>query len=398
MTGIGTIVVAGLLFILVAGAASWSYLRRKNMHIWLPAYLRRAVRGKAQPDGLQHVIFCFVDHFEPRWRKADYELERARMTRWCREHRKVCHGHVDADGRPPRHTYFFPEEEYRPEHIRDLVELCREGYGEIEVHLHHDNDTADGLRAKLRGFTKTLVEEFGALPVLPGTRRAAWGFIHGNWALDNSRPDGRQCGVDDELTVLAEEGCYADYTLPSAPEVTQTSTVNSIYYATDDPRSGKSHDTGTPVRVGGKPEGHLMIVQGPLGLNWRWRKFGVLPRIENGDVSKTSPPRPDRTDLWVETGIHVEGRPEWIFVKVHTHGLQEPNMDVLLGPQADELFRDLETRYNDGKRYALHYVSSREMYNMIKAAEMGCTGNPYDYRDLVVPAPTFAPTAAARSA
>jgi hypothetical protein len=337
-------------------------------------------------------MFCFVDHFEPRWGQADYERERERMRQWCERYPRLCEGHRDADGRPPRHTYFFPEEEYRPEHLRDLVDLCRADFGEVEIHLHHDNDTAAGLRAKLQSFTTTLLSEFGALPILPDTRRPAWAFVHGNWALDNSRPDRRWCGVDDELTVLAEEGCYADFTLPSAPDGTQTRTINSIYYATDDPAQAKSHDTGARVRVGGTAEGHLMIVQGPLGLNWRWRKYGVMPRIENADVRRTNPPRPDRTDLWIRTGIHVEGRPEWVFVKVHTHGLQDKDIDTLLGPATDALFTDLERRYNDGKRYVLHYVTAREMYNIIKAAEAGRQGNPNDYRDFVVPAPTFVPT------
>jgi hypothetical protein len=369
-----------------------SSLIRRRVFDWLPSYVRGLVARRPRHDGPVHVMFCFVDHFEPRWGRADYATERERVRRWCEGYPRLCAGHVDADGKPPRHTFFFPEEEYRPEHMRDLVDLCRAGYGEIEIHLHHDRDTSSGLRTKLRSFTRTLVEELGALPIDPRTGRAAWAFVHGNWALDNSRPDGRWCGVDDELTVLSEEGCYADFTLPSAPDSTQTRTINSIYYATDDPRRPKSHDYGTPVAVGGVPVGHLMIVQGPLGLNWRWRKYGFMPRIENADVRKSSPPRPDRTDLWIRTGIHVQGRPEWTFVKVHTHGTQEHDMDTILGPATDALFRDLERRYNDGVRYVLHYVTAREMYNIIKAAEAGRRGDPGQYRDFVVPPPTFTPT------
>ncbi len=392
MSGYTLIGLVVLVLVVAAFGAAWRYLRRRNMLLWLPAYCRGLWRRPAPHAGPKHVMFCFVDHFEPRWGRADYEQETKRMRRWCEGYPRLCANHRDADGLPPRHTYFFPEEEYRPEHLRDLVTLCRAGYGEIEIHLHHDNDTAAGLRSKLQGFTKILLENFGALPVMPDTGRAAWAFVHGNWALDNSRPDRRWCGVDDELTVLAEEGCYADFTLPSAPDGTQTRTINSIYYATDDPAHAKSHDTGTPVRVGGKAEGHLMIVQGPLGLNWRWRKLGIMPRIENADVRRSSPPRPDRTDLWVRTGIHVVGRPEWVFVKVHTHGLQDNDIDTLLGPPTDAMFRDLETRYNDGANYVLHYVTAREMYNIIKAAEAGRQGDPNDYRDFVVPAPSFVAT------
>jgi hypothetical protein len=143
------------------------------------------------------------------------------------------------------------------------------------------------------------------------------------------------------------------------------------------------------VRAGGSPSGHLMIVQGPLGLNWRWRKFGIVPRIENADIRRSSPPRPDRTDLWIRSAIHVEGQPNWIFVKVHTHGTQENDVDTLLGPATDALFTDLESRYNDGRRYRLHYVTARETYNIIKAAEAGCGGDAGRYRDFLIPAPTF---------
>jgi hypothetical protein len=364
-------------------------LLKRRVFDWLPGVILGKLKRRPADVLPVHVMFCFVDHFEPRWGNADYETERARMRRWCDDYPRLCDGHRDADGKPPRHTFFYPEEEYRPEHMEDLVGLCSEGYGEVEIHLHHDNDTSEGLRGKLRGFVSTLQNDYGALPTHPKTGQAAWAFVHGNWALDNSRPDGRWCGVNDELTVLAEEGCYADLTLPSAPDPTQTRTVNSIYYATDDPAHPKSHDTGIAVRVNGQESGHLMIIQGVLGLNWRWRKYGVIPRVENSDVRRSSPPRPDRTDLWVRTGIHVEGRPEWVFVKVHTHGTQEGDIDTLLGPPVDAMFSDLETRYNDGENYVLHYVTAREMYNIIKAAEAGQTGSPGDYRDYLIPAPTF---------
>lgn len=364
-------------------------LARRRVFVWLPGYLRRLARGRPRHAGPLHVIFCFVDHFEPGWGGADVDQQRARVRRWCERYPRLCEGHRDADGRPPRHTFFFPDDEYRPEHLRDLAELCRAGYGEIEVHVHHDRDTADGLRARLRTFVRALDHDHGAVPVAPATGRPAWAFVHGNWALDNSRPDGRWCGVDDELTVLAGEGCYADFTLPSAPDVTQTRTVNSIYYATDDPARGKSHDRGEPVRVGGAPRGDLVIVQGPLALNWRRRKHGVLPRIENGEIRATNPPLRDRVDLWVRTHVHVAGRPEWVFVKVHTHGAPERETDTLLGPAADAMFRDLETRYNDGRRHVLHYVTARELYNIVKAAEAGLGGDPGRYRDFRIPSPTF---------
>jgi hypothetical protein len=284
-------------------------------------------------------------------------------------------------------TFFYPEEEYRAEHLDALAALCRAGYGEIEVHLHHDHDTEAGLREKIERFVQRLHDRHGALPVDPRSGRPVFGFIHGNWCLDNSRADGRWCGVNNELQVLRDLGCYADFTLPSAPSETQTRKINSLYYATDDPLRPKSHDSGVDVRVGGTPSGDLLILQGPLAMNWRRRRWGLVPRIENGDVRAASPPTAERVDLWVRQHVHVAGRPEWVFVKVHTHGAQERDMPALLGPPVERMFEHLERRYNDGRRHVLHYVNSREMFNIVKAAEAGRGGNPNDYRNFVLPKP-----------
>lgn len=377
-----------LLLLVAASAVVWLELRRKHIHVWLGNWLRQRRPVVPEGAGPVHVMFCFVDHFEPKWGRPSRTVEDERVRTWCERYRALASRHVDADGVHPQHSFFYPEEEYEPEHLQALSELCTQGFGEIEVHLHHDHDTADGLREKITRFGRVLHERHGALVPHP-TRadRLAFGFIHGNWALDNSRHDGRWCGVNNELQVLAELGCYADFTLPSAPSDTQTPKVNSLYYATDDPLRPRSHDDGTDVAVGGHPSGDLLILQGPLALNWRNRKWGLMPRTENSDVRASSPPSPQRTDLWVQQHIHVKGRPEWLFIKVHTHGAQERDMDSLLGAPAESLYSDLERRYNDGRRHVLHYVSAREMFNIVKAAEAGRTGNPHQYRDFLLPPP-----------
>ncbi|NLA67577.1 MAG: hypothetical protein GX856_04925 [Gammaproteobacteria bacterium] len=381
-----TVLAVAIVVLLLAGAGLLVLLlRSRNMQHWILPYLRRRL-----PDAggrTRHVMFCFVDHFEPMWKGADAATQAARVDRWCRDYRAMASKHRDADGRPPQHSFFYPAEEYAPEHLDKLAALCADGFGEIEVHLHHNDDTEDNFRRQMSAFCRTLNERHGALPRDPETGEPRFAFIHGNWCLDNSRADGKWCGLDNELVLLRELGCYADFTLPSAPSETQTRTVNSLYYATDDPAKPRSHDTGTPMRVGGAASGDLLVMQGPLALNWRDRRFGLVPRIENSDVRRTSPPTPERVDLWVRTGVHVEGRPEWVFVKVHTHGAQETDMDTLLGAPVDAMHDYLEREYNDGSRNVLHYVTAREMYNIAKAAEAGHEGDPSRFRDFVLPPP-----------
>ena len=62
-------------------------------------------------------------------------------------------------------------------------------------------------------------------------------------------------------------------------------------------------------------------------------------------------------------------------------------MDTLLGEAAHAMHSHLERAYNDGTNYVLHYVTARETYNIIKAAEAGKSGNPHAYRDFILPPP-----------
>ena len=342
----------------------------RQMHIWIGESIRRAIgRSPKMGSELMHIFVAITDHFEPAWQRPSYEQECARVETWVRRYPVMTAKHRDADGRCPQHTFFYPEEEYRPEHLDKLARLCQAGLGDVEIHLHHDHDTEEGLREKLLRFKMILHERHGLLHRNDQTGEIEYGFIHGNWALDNARKDGKWCGVNNELIVLRETGCYADFTLPSAPSDTQTRKINSIYYAVDDPLRPKSHDTGIEVEVGKAPAGDLMIIQGPLALNWSSRKWGILPRIENGELSSDNPPTPRRIDRWIRQHIHVKGRPHWIFVKLHTHGAQEQNFETLLGQPMDAMLSYLETVYNDGQRYRLHYVTAREMYELIRAAE-----------------------------
>lgn len=355
---------------------------RKQMFVWLPSYIKRTFSGKSSENGTRHIIFSLVDHFEPNRGRAGYDRQVKRLDTWIKEHQKIAIKHRDSHSKYPQHTFFYPEEEYSKEHLDKIAQVCRNGFGEVEIHLHHDNDTAEGLTQKLISFKDKLLQH--GLLSKDKDGETAYSFIHGNWALDNSRNDGRWCGVNNELSVLKKTGCYADLTLPSAPSDTQTSKINSIYYATGRPGKSKSHNVGIDVEVGKEADGDLMIIQGPLALNWKKRKFGIFPRIENSDITVANPPTKDRVDLWIKQNIVVKGKSNWVFVKVHTHGLKDENLKKVFFENLDAMYSYLESDYNDGLKFRLHYTSSREMYNIIKAAEDGKDGNPSDYRDYIL--------------
>ena len=355
-----------------AGAAGlYAGLRRRNLHLWLPgAILNSRATSLTADDGRQDVYIAVCDHFEPEWGKPEKSVAVERAERWRREYPRQFGQFQDSSGRPPQHTFFYPADEYAPEYLDSIAELCRAGYGDVEVHLHHDHDTADNLRHTLLDFTKTLHERHGLLRRDPITGAIVYGFIHGNWALCNSRPDGRWCGVNEEIDILRETGCYADFTLPSAPSATQTSTINSIYYARNIPGQAKSHNRGTRAAVGQlPPSDSLLMIQGPLLLNWRSRKAGLIPRIENGDLTAANPPTWERFQLWRKAGVQVAGAPGKLFVKLHTHGCKPSNSEMWLGGAADAFHVELarQTKQNPGFRY--HYVTAWEMAQLVHKLE-----------------------------
>lgn len=358
----------------------------RNSLNWAPSLIRRGLTSLPSPrhqPRLVHIVFCFADHFEPKWQNANQDTERERVNRWVKIYPKLAFAHKDSDGISPKHTWFYAAEQYSPRHLEELSKLCSLNLGEIEVHLHHSNDTQEGFRQKLEK-AKLEFSQHSALVTQSDPAEVAFAFIHGNFALNNSGESPQLCGVNSELRILGQAGCFADFTLPSAPHETQTSKVNSIYYAKDIPGKRKSHDRGVDVRVGREKTGDLMLIQGPLALNWRLRKWGILPRIENGCILGNNPGTPSRVDLWVQQHMHVQGRPEWIFIKIYCHGAQENDMDALLGGGAGRMYSYLEAKYRDGERYKLHYVTAREMFNIVKAAEAGMEGNPDMYRDYLI--------------
>ena len=293
----------------------------RNIHLWLPSYIKRHFRANNnswRKASRLHILFSICDHFEPFWNWADMNTASRRVGTWIEKYPDIASRHVDCLGSPPRHTFFYPIEEYDRDLMAKVAGLCHGGLGEVEVHLHHDNDTGERLREILVSYKKMLAEEHGLLSVSRFNQETRYAFIHGNWALDNSAPDGKWCGVNNEIDILQETGCYADFTMPSAPSDTQTSTVNSIYYAIDRPDSPKSHDSGNPAVAGLSGQKGLLCIQGPLCLDFRSRKFGILPRIENGALTEDLQAGVDRVNRWIRQHVCVMGRPDVIFVKVYT--------------------------------------------------------------------------------
>jgi hypothetical protein len=254
-------------------------------------------------------------------------------------------------------SFFYPEEEYRP-HLLDALAAFRErGIGDVEIHIHHDGEGEAHFLEHMAGFADTLHTRHGLLRKRDG--RLTFGFIHGNWCLDNSRPDGRWCGLNNEITLLQRLGCYADFTMPCGPAPMQASLMNAIYWAVDDPARPKSYDSGVLAEAGRPGPGQaLLMVPGPFAV----RFAGWKPKIEIGDIAGQIPVDDARADSWFQAAP-VLGQDQ--FFKFFAHGTQERHSRAFFSGMLDDLFSRLKA-HAARREMEIYFVSAWDMFLAIE--------------------------------
>jgi hypothetical protein len=359
------------------------------------AYARRVLPTvtlhglRAPASGPVHLVFALADHFEPAfdptsgYKRVPRPEQLRRVEVWAREYPKVIEDLRDHDGHPLVHTYFYPAEQYDEELVEMLADHCHAGWGETEVHLHHgmfEPDTAENTRRQLTEFRDQLAFRHGCLSVADGSTQPKYSFVHGNFALANSA-GGLFCGVDSEMQILAETGCYADFTMPSSLwHPAQTAKVNSVYECQMPLNQVAPQRKGLDLAVGRVPQTWPLMIQGPLVTDLGSTVRSAKPVIENGAITGSAPMTLHRLRLWKKAQVRVQGRPDWLFIKLHCHSMDPTQKDVVLGAA----FRKFLEQFVNGaaeRKETLHFVTAREMTNILLAACDGRDGQPGDYRD-----------------
>jgi hypothetical protein len=361
-----------LLLILYIGGVTWRFIDKKH-YIWFGDFVRWEFTPAPPVEGPRHLLVFYTDHFEP-------ASHLNRVQRWETDFPRLALKHRDHEGRPQQHTWFYPAEQPIDANLEGLQRLVAGGFGEVEVHLHHGNDTYQTLERKLQDGL-TYFQRFGFARTIDG--KTSWGFVHGNFALDNADGRASRCGVNEELTLLRANGAYADFSFPAVWNTSQPKFVNVIYEAQDDPQP-KSYDRQFPFQA--RPSDRLPIFTGPLTAYLTLDPLRAFYKVEDANVHPTVPMTPERVDQWVRANIHVPGRPEWVFIKMwgHAASSDEEVADNVPGGTFERALERLEQHYNDGHSYVLHYVTAREAYNVARAAAAGRSGDPTQYYDYEV--------------
>ncbi len=332
----------------------------RHAEIWLAPYMMDRLRKAAWPGKPKRAWVAIADHFEPLGMGASLETALGRIVRWREKWPLIAdEAPYDSAGQRPQYSFFYPQEEYRRELLDGLAEIVRLGIADVEVHLHHDHEQRDLFIGKVTDYCRRLSYDHGLLREQNG--RIVFGFIHGNWALDNSRPDGRWCGLNGEIALLRDLGCYADFTMPSAPSATQGRIVNQIYWCTSNTDNRpKSFDRGIEAAIGGGRRGDLLMITGPIGLRFGER---LLPRMETGELAGHDMPTRARVRQWFDLAPTIGGD---MFLKLYTHGAQDRNREPLLNGGLSNLFSWLAEEA-ERRNIELHWATTWQMYQAVDA-------------------------------
>ena len=352
----------------------YSELARKSIDEWIVSYTLDLISGDHpiySADEATDLIFLIVDHHEHSFDNKEAE---ASTEQWIKDYSEAIKGITDSNGRKFQYSWFYPYDDRRtPSSLELLSEFAGKGYGDIEFHWHRGNISDEEFQRGVADAMKWFSSYGVAVPITSDKRwETAFGYVAGNWDLDNGL--GRRDGESHEIDYLLNEGGYGDFTFPNSTSA-QPPFYSRLYYATDSPES-KSYKTGETAAVGVDEEGLLMFM-GPTALDFKEMtvEFGTVEAWWYKNFQS-------RVDNWFRNAPTVEGKPEWRFVKTYTHGVQ--SRDLFTSGDFRRMLQKL-LKYTEDNDLRLHFVTAREAYNIVQAAEDGLKGNPYEYRNYEIP-------------
>ena len=92
--------------------------------------------------------------------KPHFTAWRNGVTRWPRIADEAPR---DASGQVPQYTFFYPQEEYRRDLLDGIAEMVRLGVGDVEVHIHHNDEQPQSFVQKVTEYCRRLSDEHGLL-------------------------------------------------------------------------------------------------------------------------------------------------------------------------------------------------------------------------------------------
>jgi hypothetical protein len=119
-----------------------------------------------------------------------------------------------------------------------------------------------------------------------------------------------------------------------------------------------------------------------LVFNWSRKMGGIpVPRIEDGALVANQPRDMERFKRWLSANITIEGREDWVFIKLYCHGFFDHDQSACIGEDAKRFFSEIIENSEKSGEFDVYFATAREAFNMASAAIDGKAGLPGEYRD-----------------
>src|ERR1700685_1141231 len=124
----------------------------RHAEIWVMPYVRDRLRKSGRPKPKRAWV-AITDHYEPLGTGASHQTALQRVGQWRDKWPNIAHkAPRDSGGLHAQYTFFYPQEDYKRDLIESLAEITRLGMGDVEVHMHHENEKPDAFRKKITDF------------------------------------------------------------------------------------------------------------------------------------------------------------------------------------------------------------------------------------------------------
>jgi len=122
----------------------------RHAEIWLLPYLKDRLQRTTRSGKPKRAWVAITDHHEPWGQGASIETALRRVGQWRDKWPRIADDAPRyAAGQRPQYTFFYPQEEYRRDILDGIAEIVRLGVGDVEVHLHHENEKRDDFIQKI---------------------------------------------------------------------------------------------------------------------------------------------------------------------------------------------------------------------------------------------------------
>ncbi|MFH1378685.1 MAG: hypothetical protein ABII23_00270 [bacterium] len=331
---------------------------RKGITVWFPGHVKRILRRTLFPKKPVHIILMFTYVFDEFNRFHKNMINRFLL--WEQQLCKLAQKHQDSDGKPPVCSFFVPILNYDTQVLLRLSALCQKGLGEIELYLPESVTASESVQ-KMFLASLDILSTFGISHSYNGESKKNKRFFS-VWCNPHRVTDA-------DISFLHEHGCYADFSLPHVNRASRFTNNQLYYYA--------------PLSYAETKE-KFLHVPGAAGINYFDLRNIYAPRTDSGFISMADKPSVLRSWLWEKNAPGFSRKPDWRVIRLNARPFPEDDHANLIGRYLDRFYTRYEKNFRKNPN-TLHYVSGRELCNIITAGENGEKGSPSACRDGLLP-------------